>query len=60
MRRTRTKNRFTYANFSRAASNGRPIVYVRFIDTETGGIISTRSTGKETEKTAQPTATSPV
>ncbi len=58
MRQTRTKNRFTYAKFSRAASNGRPIVYVRFIDTETGGIISTRSTGKETEKAAQPTVTS--
>jgi len=54
MRRTSSKNRFTYATFSRAASNGRSIVYVRFIDTETGEIIATRSTGKETEKAAKP------
>jgi integrase len=54
MRRTSAKNHFTYATFSRAASNGRSIVYVRFIDTETGEIIATRSTGKETEKAAKP------
>jgi integrase len=55
MRRTSSKNRFTYATFSRAASNGRPIVYVRFIDTETGEIIATRSTGIEAEKTPKAT-----
>ena len=57
MRRTSAKNHFTYATFSRAASNGRSIVYVRFIDTETGEIIATRSTGKETEKAAKPKIT---
>jgi hypothetical protein len=51
MRRTSTKNRFTYATFSRAASNGRPIVYVRFIDMDSGEIIATRSTGIEALKT---------
>jgi len=54
MRRTSTKNHFTYNLYSRAASNGRSIVYVRFIDTETGEIVATRSTGKETEKAAKP------
>lgn len=55
MRRTSTKNHFTYATFSRAASNGRPIVYVRFIDTDSGEIIATRSTGIEAEKTPKAT-----
>jgi integrase len=55
MRRTSSKNRFTYATFSRAASNGRPIVYVRFIDMESGEIIATRSTGIEAEKTPKAT-----
>jgi len=54
MRRTSVKNRFTYNLYSRAASDGRSIVYVRFIDTETGEIVATRSTGKETEKAAKP------
>jgi hypothetical protein len=57
MRRTSAKNRFTYATFSRAASNGRSIVYVRFIDTESGEIIAIRSTGKRTEKAARPRIT---
>jgi len=54
MRRASTKNRFTYNLYSRAVSNDRSIVYVRFIDTETGEIVATRSTGKETEKAAKP------
>jgi integrase len=57
MRRTSSKSRFTYGTYSRAASDGRSIVYVRFIDTETGEIIATRSTGKETEKAAKPKIT---
>jgi hypothetical protein len=57
MRQTSTKSRFTYATYSRAASDGRSIVYVRFIDTETGEIIATRSTGKETAKAAKPKIT---
>lgn len=54
MRRAGSKNRFTYNLYSRAVSNDRSIVYVRFIDTETGEIVATRSTGKETEKAAKP------
>ena len=51
MRRTSTKNRFTHETFSRAASNGRPIVYVRFIDMNSSEIIATRYTGIEAETT---------
>ncbi len=55
MRRTGTKNRFTYATFSRVAGNGRPRVYVRFIDIDSGEIIATRFTGIEAEKTPKAT-----
>ena len=51
MRRTSPKNHFTYATFSRAVSNGRPIAYVRFIDTDSGEIIATRSTGTKPRRT---------
>jgi hypothetical protein len=55
MRRTSSKNRVTYSTFCRAASSGRPIVYVRFIDMDSGEIIATRSTGIEAEKTPKAT-----
>ena len=57
MRRTSSKSRFTYGTYNRAANDGRSIIYVRFIDTETGQIIATRSTGKETEKATKPKIT---
>jgi integrase len=55
MHRNSSKNRFTYTIFSRASIAGRPIVYVRFIDMETGEIIATRSTGIEAGKTPKAT-----
>jgi hypothetical protein len=50
MRRTNAENRFMCNLYNRAAGDGRSIVYVRFIDTRTGEIVATRSTGKATEK----------
>lgn len=48
-----TKNRFTQQLFTRPASDGRSIVYVRFIDAESGLVLATRSTGLDSDSPAK-------
>lgn len=48
-----TKNRFTQQLFTRPASDGRSIVYVRFIDAESGLVLATRSTSLDSDSPAK-------
>jgi integrase len=46
------ESRFSFTFFNRATKSGKPVIYVRIIDKQTGQVLAQRSTGADNERDA--------